>query len=118
MNSIPMSPLTEATHRLSNAAINADYWADRLTQASLFGDKRAAREAKERLRQAREREADARREMEAQYALRHDLHVAEDGCPLCGDRAYSLWHAEATDAERNTAARLTEETANALGIEL
>jgi hypothetical protein len=113
-----MSPLTEAVNRLANASINSDYWQERQMSANLYRDVRAAREATERLRQAREREEDARREARIQYDLRHDLHVTEDKCPLCGDRAYSLWSTEATDAERWTAAHLTLETAMALGIEL
>lgn len=45
----------------------------------------------------------ARAAWNSAYFARHDPHVAEDGCPTCGPRPYSLHSAQATPTQRAAA---------------
>lgn len=110
------SKLTTATRLLSEASIHADEAGRSLRLAKAAG--RRVDAARRVFNDALEAEAAARRVMEDEYVMRHDLHVAEDGCLLCGPRAYSLHSTEATEGERYWAATFSADSALALGVTL
>lgn len=110
--------LTAATQALSTAGLRMDSAASILQAARHHLTAAQRRPYAQVLTEAREARAAAQRAADAEYATRHDLHVAEDACPLCGNRAYDLHSEHATEEERRWAASLSDDAARMLGVSL